>query len=167
MDAEIKSSTTRNESGGHESRPPKHDAARRSLQKFVGEWKTEGVVKATGASVSEMTISGRDSYEWLPGQFFLLHRVEVRMGESKVQAVEIIGYDQGAGHYVTYSFDSEGTKSEYTAHLDGNDWKIFGKTERFSGCFSNDGNTLSGTWEKSEQGTTWQAWMQVTLTRIK
>jgi len=42
-------------------------------------------------------ITGTDIYEWLPGGFFLLHRVDVVIGEQAVRAIELIGEYDPAG----------------------------------------------------------------------
>ena len=38
-----------------------------------------------------MPVEGTDVYEWLPGGFFLVHHVDVVVGDQPVQAIEIIG----------------------------------------------------------------------------
>jgi len=38
------------------------------------------------------------------------------------------------------------------------------QSDRFTGTFSADRNTITGQWEQL-QGSTWQAWMDTTLTR--
>ena len=39
-------------------------------------------------------ITGTDSYQWLAGAFFLVHHVDVLIGQQPVQALEFIGeYD--------------------------------------------------------------------------
>jgi len=42
-------------------------------------------------------ITGTDIYEWLPGGFFLLHHVDVVIGEQAVRAIELIGEYDPAG----------------------------------------------------------------------
>lgn len=43
------------------------------LQPFIGKWKTEGTVQMpTG---SEVRLDAVDTYEWLPGGYFLIHHV--------------------------------------------------------------------------------------------
>jgi hypothetical protein len=39
-------------------------------------------------------ITGTDGYQWLAGGFFLVHHVDVVIGDQQVQALELIGdYD--------------------------------------------------------------------------
>ncbi len=65
----------------------------KQLDKFVGQWITEGKIPATGTT-PEIRISGTDTYGWLPGEFFLLHRVNVVVGTDINETFEIIGFDK-------------------------------------------------------------------------
>jgi len=63
------------------------------LETLIGAWKTEGWTKAApGAPAAR--IDAVDTYEWLPGRFALLHRVDARVGGEKVEGAEIIGYER-------------------------------------------------------------------------
>lgn len=71
----------------------------RQLNKFVGVWQTKGIMKMPDGS--SVDINGTDSYEWLPGKFFMIHRViDVHMGDLVANAIEIIGYDTSKQKYV-------------------------------------------------------------------
>jgi hypothetical protein len=107
-----------------------------------------------------------DTYEWLPGGFFLLHRVDGRMGEDPVHVLEIIRYDASSDAYVTQSFDNQGNIAVYRAILQGSAWTIRGDSERFTGAFSEDRSTLTGTWEQARDGRTWTPWMTITLSKV-
>jgi hypothetical protein len=117
------------------------------LAVLVGSWRTGGWTReAPGAPAAR--IDATDSYEWLPGRFALLHRVDARVGDQKVEGAEIIGYDPARGSYVTQYFGSDGPS----------------ESNRFTGTFSADGHTITGHWERL-QGLTWLPWMDITLTR--
>jgi hypothetical protein len=64
----------------------------KGLDRLVGTWNTKGEIKASPYGPAGKII-GTDTYEWLPGGFFLVHRVDVRMGDQKNESIEIIGYD--------------------------------------------------------------------------
>src|SRR4029453_8685056 len=74
------------------------------LRSIAGRWRTSGHV------VGEPTIPvvGTDIYEVFPGGQFLVHHVDVTVGEQPVRAIEIIGEPDGAGGFLAGSFDSEG-----------------------------------------------------------
>jgi hypothetical protein len=151
-------------SDGGAGEPAAPGPAHGKLEPFVGRWKTEGVIRAT-ADAPESRFTAVDTYEWMAGGFFLLHHVDARMGGVHLTALEIIGYDAASDTYPMRSYDSLGNTGTHTATLRDGVWTFTGETERFSGAFSEDGGTLTGTWERSEDGTTWEPWMDVTLTR--
>ncbi len=64
-----------------------------------------------------------------------------------------------------FSFDHQGNAGRMQARLQDGTWIFEGPTMRFTGSFSEGGNTLSGIWEQSADGKNWQHWMEITLTR--
>ncbi len=64
------------------SQPPKPGPEHKRLDALVGKWKSDGRTIA-GGDEPVIKISGTDAYEWLPGGFFLLHHVDVRMAMSR------------------------------------------------------------------------------------
>ncbi len=68
-----------------------------SLEPLIGAWRTEGEVLGEDGATGDVTFHGTDTYEWL-GRAFVVHRVDVTMGEDHVEAVELIGpYDPDQG----------------------------------------------------------------------
>ncbi len=137
------------------------------LEALVGTWKTEGCTRET-AGAPAARIDAVDTYEWLPGGFALLHRVDAHVGDQKVEGAEIIGYDPARRTYVTQYFGSDGP-SAYEASLNEEEgalvWRMRSETDRFTGIFTDDGNTIAGHWELLGDDLSWQAWMDVTLTK--
>lgn len=141
------------------SRPgPAHAA----LAPFVGRWRTRGRVLADDGPSAE--IVGTDTYAWLPGGFFLLHRVDVRMGGERVEVLEVIGWDMERGEYFMHAYDSLGNAGQMHAHAVDGTWTFQGETERFTGAFGDGGTTLSGRWERLDGGE-WVPWMDIHLTK--
>src|SRR4029450_10717583 len=90
------------------------DAALERLEVLIGRWKTEGqTIDASGAPPEE--IDAIDTYERLPGGA-LLHLVDARVGDQKVEGAEIIGHDPERNTYATQYFGSEGPTA-YEASL--------------------------------------------------
>jgi Protein of unknown function (DUF1579) len=134
---------------------------------LVGRWKTEGWTKEPDGAPPRR-IDAVDTYEWLPGRVALLHRVDAQVGDQKVEGAEIIGYDPAHRTYVTQYFGTDGPRAyeaslrhEYGALI----WKMRSETERFTGMFSDDGNTIEGYWELLDDDSRWQPGMDVTLTK--
>jgi Protein of unknown function (DUF1579) len=135
------------------------------LQLFVGKWNTEGETHAS-ADAPAVKISAVDTYEWMSGKFFLVHHVDGHMGEEELNVIEFIGYDPSSQTYSCHSFDNRGNSDLYQANLRDPIWTIEGKSSRFTGMFSTNGNTLTGKWERSIDGLDWLPWMDVKLTKV-
>ena len=137
------------------------------LEALVGRWKTEGWTRATGGVPAE-EIDAIDTYEWLVEGVALLHRVDARVGDLKVDGAEIIGYDPERARYVTQYFGSDGPTA-YEADLSEEGerplWTLRSPDTRFSGEFSDDGDVITGRWQRLLDGSTWTDWMDITLTK--
>ena len=66
---------------------PKKDRSHERLWAIAGRWATSGHVIAE----PPVPVVGTDIYEILDGGYFLVHHVDVTVGEHPVRAVEIIG----------------------------------------------------------------------------
>lgn len=132
------------------------------LEKFVGNWNTIGLIPATKES-PEISVKGSDSYEWLPGQFFLLHKVDVLVGNDRNETLEVIGYDKHAGYYILQHYDNKGHSGRMTGTLSDGVWTFLGDTLRFRGGFKNNNKEFSGTWEQLNDGRKWVHFMDIIL----
>jgi Protein of unknown function (DUF1579) len=141
---------------------PEHDR----LNVFVGTWNTEGQTRG-GPLGPAVRITAVDTYEWFPGGFFLVHHVDARIGDDEVKVIELIGYDASSGKYFTRSFDSQGNAGTYQASVRDRVWTFTGETERATVMVSDDGNTMTAHWERSEDGSRWLPWMDVTLRKAR
>jgi hypothetical protein len=132
------------------------------LNMIEGRWKTTGTV--TGTPVRpEKKISGYDTYEWMPGEFFMKHTVDVLMGNSRTEGIEIIGYDVNSKQFSLQSYDNSGNMDVMSGQITNGEWSVSNETLRFNGKFSTDGRQLTGTWELSHDGINWQHFMDVQL----
>ena len=135
----------------------------KQLSKFVGHWNTEGKISATDTT-PEVKILGTDTYEWLPGKFFLLHKVDVFVGDDKNETLEIIGFDKLLEKYTMRHYDNKGNSGLMTATCDEGVWTFIGETLKFTGGFKKGGNEFSGIWEQSD-GKNWSHFMDIKLNR--
>jgi hypothetical protein len=137
------------------------------LAALVGSWQTSGSTRETDAAPA-VRIEATDTYEWLPGRFGLLHGVDAKVGEVRVEGAEIIGWDPERGAYSTLYFGSDGANA-YEASLHEEDgvlvWRMRSRTDRFTGTFSDDGDKITGHWEQLGESGSWEPWMEVTLTK--
>lgn len=132
------------------------------LNKFAGKWNTEGLMISTGKKPG-IEIKGTDTYEWLPGGFFLLHKVDVLMGDDRNQTLEIIGFDDVHNHYTMQYYDYKGNSGFMTATVVDGLWTFTGGNLRFKGRFNNQEDEFTGTWEQSADRENWTHLMDIKL----
>ena len=126
-------------------------AALDRLEAFVGEWSIE--MKFEGAPPGD--IGARVTFEWMPGELFLIERWQVPVPEAP-DGIAIIGWDEGRGTLLQHYFDSRGVARVYEMSFEDGIWTLertkpdfseFEFGQRYSGKFSDDGKTIEGTWE--------------------
>jgi hypothetical protein len=147
------------------------------LSSIVGRWRTSGHV----IGEPPIPVVGTDTYELFSGGYFLLHHVDVTVGDQPVRAIEIIGEPDPRGGYLARSFDSDGNAETMQLAID--DDGVF----RFTGgsdiapaaqpatartarvrstlTIAPDGQSMSALWERSGDDTSWRPWMDITLQR--
>lgn len=134
------------------------------LNKFVGQWKTTGLIPASG-NTPEIKIYGTDTYEWLPGSFFLMHSVDVSVGNDRNETTEIIGFDKQKDLYTMQHYDNKGNSGVMTAVCRDEVWTFLGDNLRFTGGFKEEDQEFSGVWEQSTDGINWKHFMNIKLTK--
>ncbi|MFE3445860.1 hypothetical protein ACFXNW_22745 [Nocardia sp. NPDC059180] len=142
-----------------------------AMQRFapiIGRWKTSGVVlDEDGRAV--MTIDGTDVYEWMPGRQWILHHVDVLMGEERTRALELIGdHDPRTDTYAMRAFDASGAYGNMTAHpnADGT-WLFDGDAMRSTLRIADDRSSMSAFWEREISPDTWIPWMRMIFAAIE
>lgn len=134
------------------------------LNDFAGKWKTTGAIKVANEN-PDIYIHGSDTYEWWPGNFFLVHKADVFIGSERSETIEIISFDKSMNCYRMEYFDNKGGTGIMTARYYNNIWKFQGDTLRFRGNFSEDKQVFSGVWEQSEDTKKWSHFMDIRLER--
>ncbi len=76
---------------------PGSTAAHRRLEVFIGHWHAEGTSYGDGQDAADPRAAGvpwtsDETYEWLPGHFFVLHRWDAQMGKHDFKGAENMGY---------------------------------------------------------------------------
>jgi hypothetical protein len=138
------------------------EIAYKHLDRLVGKWNTKGLILPTTNSAA-VEVIGTDTYEWLPGGFFLIHKVDVTIGDDKVQTWEVIGFDNDANHYTMQHYDNKGNSGFMTAtHVD-DLWIFKGESLLFKGGLSEDDTIFSGVWEQLNQEKIWVPYMNIRL----
>jgi hypothetical protein len=124
-------------------------------QRFIGSWEAEGAHPMLPGEA----IRGTSTFEWLDGRRFVIWRSQYEHPKIP-DAITLIGVTDGqlSMHY----FDERGVYRVYAASLDQGTWRYWRDapapdlSQRFSGTFSDDGNTITGRGELSKDGSTWE-----------
>jgi len=161
------------------TRPNAEPQPAQRLGALVGRWRSEGYL----VDDPHVRIHGTDTYALLPGGTFLVHYVDVLVGSQPVQAVELISPDESAaGTFTARAYDHLGTVTVMQASVDAAGvWTFTGGSDvapaarsgapapeaaaRSTLTVSDDRTQMAALWERTDDGATWQPWMDMTFTR--
>ena len=73
---------------------PKPSPEHVRLGVFLGKWNFAGQAQASPYGPAGK-VTSVDTFEWLPGSFFMSHHWDVRQGGVEIKGMEILGYDSG------------------------------------------------------------------------
>jgi hypothetical protein len=130
---------------------PTAEQALRALELLVGEW----AVEAKGPDGQAWPGAGRASFRWHPSHAHLVQRTAIDVPGAP-DSTSVIGCDAANGTYVQLYSDERGVCRIYTMHIDGRQWTLQREgdpfPQRFIGTISDDAHTITGRWEKAENG---------------
>jgi hypothetical protein len=144
------------------------------LDALVGEWTME----AGPPDGPKWPGEGRISFEWLDdGRSWLVQCWSVDLPEAP-DGIAVIGFkdapasgekEASSGELVQHYFDTRGVHRVYEMSLEGNTWKLWREGEpfdqRMTAEISEDGRTISGRWERVEDGE-WIVDFDLTYTKV-
>lgn len=139
------------------------------LNVFLGKWHTVGNIYDEKGNITGK-VDAIDTYEWLPGEYAMIHYADSKMGDIKIEGIEIIGYDPNRKAYFGPFFDNQGSAGWEQIKLDGNSWiwngeNVMGvKYHRCKAVFKNE-KTIAALHEHSADNQVWNKWMDITLSR--
>jgi hypothetical protein len=146
----------------------------------VGRWRSEGHIVGD----QPVPITGTDTYQWLPGSFFLVHHVDVVIGDQQVQAIELLGeHDPASDAFTARAYNNLGNVTVMQARVDEQGvWRFTGGGDvapvarpasaeasgavRSTLTISPDRAGMTARWERSDDGASWKPWMDMTFTRM-
>jgi hypothetical protein len=147
------------------------------LDVFVGDWVMEARFPGDQPTPSSGAGDGpqvRSRFEWALDRQFLLQRTEIPIPEAP-DSLTIVSVDPQTGAYTQHYYDSRGVARLYAMTLAGGVWTLTRESpdftpldfrQRFTGTFSEDGNTISGAWEKRLNGSDWEHDFALTYRRV-
>ena len=156
------------------SQAPKPSPEHQRLEVFLGKWTQVGEAQESPYG-SAGKLTSTDTFEWLPGGFFMLHRWESRQGTTEFKATEILGYDSRNRVYTSHIFDNFGNSGSYRYMVKGNTWTSTGDSvvggkqlkERCTTVIATPSTSFSVKCEYSPDGTKWLPNFNLTSTRAK
>jgi hypothetical protein len=148
----------------HMDQPDAGEALTR-LEPFVGEWALE----VTSPSGERLPGDGRCTFAWHESRAHLLQYSTIDVAEAP-DAFCIIGCDAANGTYTQLYSDERGICRVYEMGLARNEWTLRREgqpfPQRFVATFSDDRNTITGRWEKAEDGRTFTTDFYLTYRRL-
>ena len=142
--------------------PMSRPAALDHFDALIGTWEMEASFRAGyfGPEAPAITSrSGRTTFEWLEGKFFLTQRF-VNDHPAAPSGIAIIGSGHEPDILLQHYYDSRGVSRVYETSFDGRTWKVWreapGFSQRYTGRLSDDGRRIEGAWEGSTDGHEWK-----------
>jgi hypothetical protein len=149
--------------------------ALRRLDVLAGDWDMEAVID--GRPVGR----ARATFAWSPEGSFLQQSALAKavdaalppdwMAHSPFPVHTVIGADDFSDGFGMLYADGRGVCRVYRMTLADRQWNIWGQPaadffQRFAGTFSDDGRVITGRWERSPDGASWELDFEVTYTRV-
>jgi hypothetical protein len=136
------------------------------LDGFVGTWRVTGRNLDGAPSAAGSAVSGIESYEWLPGGFFLSYRWHRCFSGGEHQGLGVLAGEAPEGRCSARFYDSLGFARRYDGTVGDGRLVLAGAWERATIALSDDGATLHIHWDRSSDGTTWLPLCELTGTRL-
>jgi hypothetical protein len=148
------------------------------LNRLVGIW----TLDVTHPSLPGVVAHGTADVEWLEGERFLIHRVRIDHPDFP-DSVSIVGITErdrvenpsnldppaAESRLCMHYFDSRGVFRVYNVSIDDKSWRLWrdapGFSQRFTGTFSDGGETIDGRWQLCEDSVNWNDDLQITYRR--
>jgi hypothetical protein len=146
------------------------ETALKRLEVFIGEWRL-----GLGHAIPPPDDGGaRAVFEWALDRQFLVQRTEISDPHSP-NSLCIVAYEPSTDAYAQHYFDSRGIVRLYAMTFRDGTWTLLRESpdftpldfsQRFTGRFSADGNTIFGTWETGDSSS-WKKDFDLTYARVK
>jgi uncharacterized protein YndB with AHSA1/START domain len=143
---------------------PSVNPALKKLAVLAGDWNVEAII-------GEFKQVGRARFEWVEGGAFLKEHWDFAPSELPPAATWIIGSDESSEDYSVLYYDSRSVARVLHMRMKEGTWKLWRDDPKFSqrltGKFSPDGNTIQVYLEKSFDGKQWVHDFDLKYTRVK
>jgi hypothetical protein len=145
-----------------------------ALAPFCGKWHTEGqqYESPLGAAGPFVAV---ETFEWLSGGHFMVHRLEGELGSQPAACVEIFGKDP-QGELFAQTFYNDGSTNTWRLNEAVNAVVLSGTWSRgsadslqvrYTASFEEAGNAIAGKWEQSRDGNDWRTFLDARSTKAQ
>jgi hypothetical protein len=144
------------------------------LEPFVGKWHTEGR-QHEGPLGPASPFVAVETFEWLDGGHFLIHRLEGSFGKQPAACFEVFGKDE-QGSLFAKTFYNDGNQNDWQLTLEQHALVLNGTWSKGSGPsyqvrytakVIEQGNALEGRWEESRDGQEWRTFLEARATKAQ
>jgi uncharacterized protein DUF1579 len=145
-----------------------------ALRPLVGKWHTEGQ-QLDGPLGPQSPFVAVETFEWLDGGHFLIHRLDGKFGQKPAACIELWGRNE-AGELFAQTFYNDGNTNSWQVKEAGHALILSGNWSKGSGTpyqlrytanVIEEGNTLESKWEQSSDGQVWTTFMQTRATKAQ
>ena len=151
-------------SNDHERQSPQPTRTLKQFDVLVDQWTMLGTHPQLPSAVRRLS-----TFEWLREGALLAWHFDWERGQGIPSAYSIIGHDDMVEACSMLYTDERGVARIYQMSLAGGVWKMWRDSpdfsQRMTGTFSDDGQTLTWQGELSRDGSTWEPDLSVTFTR--
>lgn len=149
--------------------PAAPNPALADLAVLIGDWTMELSHAAFLPDPGAMVV-GKASWQWIEdGALLALSQGGPPPGTPAARW--IVGRDEASPLYTVLYVDSRGVSRVYRMRFESGIWELWreatGFSQRFSAHLSDDMRTVTGTWETSLDGTTWEHDFDVVYRRVE
>jgi hypothetical protein len=144
------------------------------LDVLVGDWRMVASVEG------RPTAQARTTFEWIDGGAFLRQYAEAEPADfeplpewvtnSPLPTTSIVGLDDTAGEYTMLYSDAREVYRVYRMAFADRTWTVWrdapGFNQRLTATLDAGGDTITGRWERSDDGATWFTDFEFVYTRI-
>lgn len=137
-----------------------------ALEPLVGSW----TFVATWPDGTPWPGEGRVTFAWHPSGAHLVQEATVDWADAP-DNVSVIGCDGARGTYVQVYSDERGVCRLYDMSIGDGEWRLWRQGEpfsqRFTGRFSEDGDTITARWEAAEDHEHYVTDFDLVYTRVR
>lgn len=147
----------------------------KDLEPLIGKWKVEASFRKSDALPEGLSgVGGSCTFEWALGGTFIIQRSDIDIPEAP-DTLAVLAPDPRSDDFNQHYFDSRTVIRVFAMTFSDGVWTLERREpdfssldfwQRFSGTFSEDGSTMNGEWEMSEdEGSTWFHDIEMIYTR--